>query len=224
VTLLFVHSPLVGPSTWHPVARLLAERGVPGLTPSLSEALAGGPPFFPRIASTIASEVPSAQAVVLVVHSGAGALVPVIASAVTVVGAVYVDAILPAPGRSWFDTAPPDLAAHVRGLAGADGLLPPWHTWFGPSAPDELLPDPDARAAFVAEVPRLPLAYFSERTPASGPALPWSAYVQLSSAYDDEAATATREGWPLVRLDADHLAPVTRPALVAEALGSLPLP
>src|SRR5205823_5194873 len=99
-----------------------------------------------------------AEPVVLVAHSGAGALVPSVAVACdgVVEAAVFVDAILPHPGTSWFDNAPASLREHLRTLA-ADTWLPPWHQWFPPGTLDDLLPDPDLRSRFIAELPRLPV-------------------------------------------------------------------
>ncbi len=75
----------------------------------------------------------SPQTLVLVAHSGAGALVPSVAVACDNVfeAAVLVDGILPYPSTSWFDTAPPALREPLRTLA-ADSWLPPWHQWFPP--------------------------------------------------------------------------------------------
>src|SRR5437763_395646 len=80
-----------------------------------------------------------------------------------------------------------------------------------------LLPDRELRRRFVKELPRLPLAYFQEQAPAArAPAR--SGYVRLSAAYDGAADEAARLGWPVWRLDADHLAMLTRPRLVADAV------
>lgn len=49
-----VHSPLVGPSTWHATAEQLRELGHDVVTPSLLEAVQQPPPFHPRLAETAA--------------------------------------------------------------------------------------------------------------------------------------------------------------------------
>ncbi len=160
---------------------------------------------------------------VLVGHSGAGALLPAVAAALPgrVRAALFVDALLPHPGRSWFDTAAPELREQLRSLA-REGRLPPWHEWFPAGAVAGLLPDATVRERFLAEVPELPLAYFEERAPEVPD---WSparcGYVRLSEAYDREAGDAAALGWPVYREDADHLAMLTRPAAVAELLGRL---
>ena len=69
-----------------------------------------GQPYYPKYAMAAAAAVDgTSDPVVVVGHSAAGALLPAIAEAVgdRTRGAVFVDAMLPQPGRSWFDTAPP---------------------------------------------------------------------------------------------------------------------
>lgn len=166
--------------------------------PSLAAALDGTGPYYPRLAATVADAIADAggEGVVLVGHSGAGALLPAVADATpaTVTAAVYVDALLPQPGASLFDTLPDEIRGQLLGLA-RDGRLPPWHEWFPPGTVEELLPDPQLRTRFCAELPGLPLAYFEEPTPApAGAAPPPGGYLQLSDAYADTAQRAERNG------------------------------
>src|SRR5690606_4988500 len=164
-------------------------------------------------------------AVVLVGHSAAGPLLPACGALLAsprgasrrVAGYLFVDAPLPAPG-SWFDTAPPELAATLRALAGSDGRLPRWSDWWPPEVMLRLLPDPALREAFCDELPRVPLAMFEEVRPPLGgwPDAP-CAYLQLSDSYADDAVEAARRGWPVEHLDAHHLAMLTHPgALVVD--------
>ena len=48
-----------------------------------------------------------------------------------------------------------------------------------------------------------------------------AAYLQLSEAYEDQAARAAGLGWPVAERMSHHLAPLTHPALVAESLHEL---
>jgi hypothetical protein len=222
---VLIHSPLVGPLTWRPTRDLLRARDVPVVVPSLAGAADGGPPYYPKLAARVAKVVRAArpaESLVLVGHSGAGALLPAVAAACdsTVEAAVFVDAILPHPGASWFDTAPPALRQHLRDLAAA-GRLPPWHQWFPPGTLDALLPDPDLRSRFITELPRLPAAYFEERAPVVPDRARRCGYLQLSAAYQDVADEAERRGWPTLREAADHLAMLTRPGLILDRLARL---
>jgi len=220
--LLLVHSPLAGSATWHPVAADLARRGYDVGVPDLAGTVAAGPPYCPRQAEAIASRA-SGQPAILIGHSGAG---PLLAAAGAIIGGargyLFVDAGLPFPGQTWLETAPPDLAAQLREMADAQGWLPPWPQWWGEEILAELIPDPDARQHFAAGCPQLPLAMLDEVHP---PAPQWPdaprAYLQLSEAYQDEAAKARALGWPVTQRPSHHLAPLTDPVLVAESLCEL---
>ena len=175
--------------------------------------------FYRTLATAMADALGDAPAVV-VVHSGAGALVPALEAAWGhLQGVIFADAILPHPGRSWFDTAPPQLADSLR--SGAEfGMLPSWDRWWPPGALERLVPDPTLRQALLAELATLPLDYFAEPAPASGLNVP-AAFLRLSGAYDDEARGATRMGWPVVNLPLHHLAMLTHPDAVAGAIAGL---
>jgi hypothetical protein len=222
VRLVLAHSPLIGAASWDAVAVDLAGRGYEVSLPDLTGTLAAGPPYVPRQAEAIARGA-SGRPAVLIGHSAAGPLLA-LAGALTgeLRGYVFVDARLPIPGQSWMDTAPPGVVAQRRAMADAEGWLPPWSQWWGDEALAGLLPDPRRRREFTASCPRLPLAMFAEVHPqAPGwPAAP-AAYLQLSDAYEDPAARAKELGWPVTRRLSHHLALLTEPAVVAEALCAL---
>jgi Alpha/beta hydrolase family len=224
--LVLLHSPLVGPLTWNPAAASLHAAGYHVAVPSLTGVVEGGPPYYRRLAGRVAETIRQAnptEAVVLIGHSGAGALLPAAAEATgtPLAAAVFVDAILPHPGVNWFETAPPALREQLRGLA-HDGRLPPWHQWFPPEVVTGLLPEEGLRRRFIAELPRLPLTYFEERAPVvSGWPAARCGYLRLSGAYDEVADEAERQGWVVVREPADHLAMLTRPAAISGLLDRL---
>ena len=218
--LLLVHSPLVGCGTWEPIAEVLAGGGYAVTVPDLGGTVTAGPPYHSRQAEVIHDSA-GGQPVVLVGHSGAG---PLLAAAGMMLGEqargyIFVDAGLPTPGRSWMETVPPDLAAQLRGMADSEGWLPPWSRWWGEEELAALLPDPVLRRRFAAECPRLPLAMFEEAHPlvTGWPNAP-GGYIQLSEAYDDEAARAGELGWPVRRRPSHHLGLLTAPAQVAGEL------
>jgi hypothetical protein len=220
-TLLFVHSPVAGPSTWIYTAEVLRENGFGYVVPDLTALATMDPPYYPKYATAAAAAVDEGSGPVVVVgHSAAGALLPAIAEAVgdRTHGAVFVDAMLPQPGRSWFDTAPPGLEAQLRGLAD-HGLLPPWHEWFPPAALEQLVPDRARRRHLIAEIPRLPLAYFDEPAPPARFAESVAcAFLRLGAPFDAAAAEAERLGWWVARRDWDHLRMITAPRAVADLI------
>ena len=219
---VLLHSPLLGPLAWQGVAAELRRRGHAADAPAWPPLLGVVEGYYEGLTAGLADALASSpDALLLVAHSGAGALMPALAARLgaRVSGVVYVDAILPHPGRSWFETAPADLREQLR--AGAlMGELPAWDAWWPPGALERLVPAAGQRAALVAELEPLPIGYFEETAPATPLSAP-AAYLQLSGAYDDESQVAARSGWPLVRLPLHHLAMLTNPEPVAAALESL---
>jgi hypothetical protein len=218
---VLLHSPLMGPLAWQAVAAELRRRGQTADAPAWTLLGAVEGAYYDALAEGMAETLCRIEEPLwLVAHSGAGGLVDHLeAHLANVAGVILVDAILPHPGKSWFETAPPDLAQQLRAGAQA-GDLPPWDQWWPPGALERLVPDAAPREALVGELASLPLAWFEEAAPAStyrGP----TAYLQLSGAYDAESQAAARYGWPLVRLPLHHLAMLTHPEAVAGALVSL---
>ena len=221
--LVLVHSPLVGCGTWEPIANDLAGDGYAVAVPDLAGTVTAGPPYHLRQAQVIAGWA-AGQPVILIGHSRAG---PLLATAGTMLGEivrgyVFVDARLPAPGHSWLETVQPGLAARLREMADPRGWLPPWSQWWAEEELAALLPDPAVRQHFAAGCPRLPMAMLEEVHP---PAPGWpnapSGYLQLSEAYEGDAARARELGWPVRQLLCHHLALLTEPGQVAREIRQL---
>ena len=221
--LILLHSPFVGPASWGGVTAALAVRGHAVTAPAWPRLEPIRDAFYRTLAQDMASRIDAeeGEAPILVTHSGGGALIPALEAAMTTPPAavILVDAILPHPGKSWMDNAPPQLAVQLRN--GVDmGLLPAWDQWWPPGALARLVPDPAALAALTSELEGLPLDFLEEDAPAMSLQSP-AAYLQLSGAYDDEGQYAVRQGWPVVRLPLHHLAMLTHAEAVAGAIHGL---
>ncbi|MDQ2810094.1 MAG: alpha/beta hydrolase [Chloroflexota bacterium] len=220
---VLIHSPLVGPLTWEPVAVELRRRGARTLVPSLRAASVGLPYWAGHVAAVVAALQAAGAAdaaPVLVSHSGAGVLLPAVGAALgrPLGGYVFVDSDLPQDGRSRLDlfaAAHPAAAAEFRAAADAAGLLPPWTE----TDLAEDIPDPDLRCRFVAELQPLPLAVYEEAipVPAAWPDAPCG-YVHFSPPYAGAAAQARARAWPVVDLPGSHFRLLTDPVAVADAL------
>lgn len=219
--LVLVHSPLVASSIWEPVARLLAADGYAVAVPDLGGAIRAGSPYYLGLAQVIAASAASQDAV-LVGYSRAGPLLATAGTMLRARGYLFVDARLPAPGRSWIQTMAPGAAARLRELADSQGRLPPWPQWGDKEELAALVPDPVARQQFEAGCPRLPLALLEEAQPPA-PGWPDAAcgYLQFSAAYQEEAASARDLGWPVTHQPGHHLALLTAPGPVAQAIREL---
>lgn len=219
---VLVHSPLVGPTTWAPVTRELERRGRVAVVPSLLGVAEASEPQWrhvPDAVRTATSHLP--QRIVLVGHSGAGLLLPVIADASDneVAATVFVDSFLPPPtGR--LELGPPTFMNQLRAMA-TGGVLPRWSDWFGADAMRRLVPDARLRADLEAEMPCLPLSYFRATVPVPDdwPNRPCGYLLLSAVAYGESAAQARAYGWPVIEVrDVEHLATATDPVRVTEAL------
>ena len=221
--ILLLHSPLLGPGSLRGLATALTGLGVEAEAPAWPRLSSIAGDYYPTLAGSLAATIDgvAGSPVVLAAHSGAGALVPALVGSLRtkVAGVIFIDAILPHSGRSWFDTAPREMRDQLR--AGAQmGQLPPWDDWWPPGALERLVPETAVREALLTELEPLPLGYFEETAPDLDLRQP-AAYLRLSGGYEDEARIAGRHGWPVVNLPLNHLAPVSQPQAVASALASL---
>ena len=223
---VLIHSPLVGPLTWTLVAEELRRRGHDVVVPRLDnpERPTGG--LFRHHAERVrqAVEAHSRTApVILVGHSGAGAVLPAAGDTLVnaVVGYVFVDAGLPRDRATRLDDAPPDFAKRIHDLA-ADGLIPPWAQWWSDDVLAALIPDSDQRERFAEELEPLPVALFDEpiSVPPAWPDAPCG-YFLLSAAYDDAAAQASAAGWQVEAIDGTHLHMLVDPVVVADGVEAL---
>jgi hypothetical protein len=212
VQLPLVHSPLVGCGTWRPVASDLAGDGFAITIPDLAGTIVAGPPYHLRQAQVIA-DCADGQPVILGAQPGGAAAghgrhdagreglrlrlcrLPVASAGALLDG--YRD---------------PRSGGRLREMVDSHGRLPSWPRWWDEEELAACLPDPPVRQHFAAGCPRLPLAMLEEVHP---PAPRWpdarGAYLQLSEAYEAEAARARELGfWRL-------LVPLTEDRVLAKA-------
>jgi pimeloyl-ACP methyl ester carboxylesterase len=219
---VLVHSPLVGPTSWLPVAQALERRGRIAAVPSLVGVAEAPEPQWRHVSDAVRRATGHLrQRIVLVGHSGGGLLLPVIADALDseVAALVFVDSFVPPPaGR--LPLGPHAFMDQLRAMA-TDGVLPPWSHWFGADAMRELVPDERLRADLEAEMPSLPLSYFEAtvRVPDVWMDRPCGYLLLSAGPYGKSAAEARAYGWPVIEIrDVQHLAIATNPIPVAEAL------
>ncbi|RKN45278.1 alpha/beta fold hydrolase [Micromonospora endolithica] len=207
---VLLHSLLLGPLTWAPVAARLRARGAAAIVPSLVRvADADDAPFWPRIGATVSESVTHLrpdQPIVLVAHSNAGLLVPTVVVAVgrPVVGCLFVDASLPSRCGPT-PAASPERLAYLRSMA-TQGRLPPWTTWWEESATASLFPDARTRSMVAAEQPRVPLSYYEQQFPVP---VGWDhrpcGYLCYGPPYDRTAQEARTRGWDVAEIPGGHL-------------------
>jgi alpha-beta hydrolase superfamily lysophospholipase len=220
---VLVHSPLVGPATWAPVAGRLAARGLPVAVPELRDASEAGVPFWQQhaesCAAALADDSPGLR-LILAGHSGAGLLLPAIARACgrPVAAYVCVDSDLPLGDGSRLarmEREAPDFAAELRAHLAAGRRFPEWTD----ADLREAIPDQQLRREVLADLRPRSLSFFEEPIPgfAGEPDAPCR-YLQLSEAYAAPAARVRALGWPCLTVRGGHFHMLVDPAGVADAI------
>ncbi|WP_278234602.1 hypothetical protein [Isoptericola sp. AK164] len=211
----FLPSPFLGPAVWEPVAQRLRSHG---WRTHVADTAGTSPA---EVLDRCEASLPDDDLLVLVPHSNAGLYVPAIAAAGPLAGTVFVDAALP-PASGTAPLVPPALREQLRELADADGLLPPWPSWWPREEVRRLLPDDDTLDRLRAEAPRLPVTYVesSVEVPAG-----WErdrlAYLAFGDTYAAETRRAEESGWPTATLPGGHLHMLRDPDDVATSLAGL---
>lgn len=220
LTAVLLHSPFLGPASLQPLAGRLSATGITTLVPDLRDAVISAPVHLRLVHEFVGglSSAATTNPLVLIGHSGAGPLLPSFAEAAEdrVAALIYLDAELPTPGRSWEETAPVELVDELRSRA-RHGRLPPWHSWFDPDLLATLVPDDALRDSMIDEEPEVASTFLTDRRSDADWAGP-AGYIQLSAPYAVAADQAEERGWPVRRIETHHLAPLTRPAAIADAL------
>jgi pimeloyl-ACP methyl ester carboxylesterase len=217
--MVLVHSPLVGPFTWSLVAKQLQADGFDVLVPVLTDSGKTPPPYWQQHAACVQQalvSIPPERPLVLVGHSGAGSLLPVLAQAARhpVKASLFVDADLPHPGKTQLEEMPEEL----RRLLASGERFPNWKD----EDLREVLPDGRARQRILAEVQPRPLTFFEEVLPeVSG----WSdapgGHLLFTQGYRPYLEQAQGAEWPSRMLPAGHFHLLVDPVAVAATLVEL---
>ncbi len=153
---------------------------------------------------------------ILAAHSAAGLLLPSVAEGTNASMLLFVDARVP---PQYGKTAPVDaeFLKFIDALPTEQGRLPAWSHWWGAGL-DKAITDPQLRAQFERDLPRLTRAWFDDVAGIPN----WDArpcgYLQLSRTYASEARDASHRGWPRVTIEGTHLDPTIEPNRTADAL------
>jgi hypothetical protein len=221
---ILIHSPLVGPLAWQPVADELTRWGYRTVVPRLDLATA---PYWRGYADLIAratDSIPPETSLIPVAHSAAGLLLPTLHLLLPgrpVYRYLAVDAALPRAVTSLMDIIPPGARVTLDLLRAQakDGLLPAWGTGWPEETWSQLVPDAKLRDRFRAQLRPIPLALYEEPIPAPGnwPDAP-CAYLQFSELYRDARDRAAALGCRTRRLAGGHLHMLVDPVRVADEL------
>ena len=226
--IVLVHSPLTTSDVWGDLAAHLCDRGC---TVTVTEVRDDDPPYASRFVAHVAQQLQLAAPddhVVLIGHGAAGPLLPQIGFARQAVGRpvrgyVFVDALLPRTvgPSSLMDliaASDPERAEGLTTRLAKNGMFPPVDDTELVGA----VPDPDVRAALLADLRPRGLDFFTEALPSpiDWPDAPCG-FVQLSDTFATEARSAAQRGWTVSSVEAHHFWAVSDPDGLARALGDV---
>lgn len=154
------------------------------------------------------------ESVSVVGHSGAGAFLPAIGSAVggKLAGLIFVDALVPPANRPYSPSQ--EMNVLLDSVTDGNHLLP-WLEWWPPKVVELFLPDPADRHLLTSDMPTVPRSFYDRPiTNPSGWTEGHCGYLQLSQTYRPEREQASKWDWPTVSIDANHLSIVTQPRVI----------
>ena len=208
-TVILIHSPLVGVSTWSLVAEEMRQRSINVIVPELIDSPDSTEPFWKQHVESInraLARLARSQAVTLVAHSGAGPLLPAIGRSLDkpVNAYIFVDAGIPHDGATRLDMMnieDPQWARQFQSDLEIGASFPNWDS-------DDLrmiIPDKKLRKQVIAEIRPRKLDFFSEPIPVfkEWPNAP-CIYIQFSEAYNRPATWAQQAGWKTHKLVGGH--------------------
>ena len=218
-SLLLVHSPLVGPSSWGPFADAAIQRGIDVVCPDLTGVADVKAPRWPYFIATAVDAAKRLKSTIVVGHSGAGAVLPAIGEQLgdRLSALVFVDAVVPPIGGAY--RTPAEMVGLLDEKT-ANGILLKWLDWWPAEDVEDLLPRLDDRTAVAADMPRLPRSLYEEEVsvPQSWSAAMRCGYLKLSDAYDEEYAEAQARHWSRVKLEETHFSIYTDAETVLNGL------
>jgi len=217
-TFVLIHAPLAGPGTWSLVADELRSRGHDVIVPSLPDAAEAGAPYWPRYAAAVGrsvEELPAERSLMLVAHSGAGLMLPLVRQTTgrPVEAYVFVDAMVPEDGML------PAEEGYFRRIA-VDGFIPPFSEAVLRAVG---IDDESIRGRLLSELRPLPLGVYEEPIPVfeGWPDAPCG-YIRftrtLRTAYERFVQRARRQGWAYREVDGNHFHMLVDSKVVAAAL------
>ncbi len=219
---VLIHSPLVSAFTWSRVAEEMRRRAIDVVVPPLHEAADSPLPLWQQHAEAVANalqETPPETRVILVAHSGAGLLLPVIGkfSPRPVDGYVFVDAGILFHDASHLDLRVAEDAERAAAFEGElrNGLRFP--QWTSEDLSEEIPNGADREQVVVGLQPR-GLEFFTEILPAFDfPNAP-CAYLQFTEWYDLYARQAQERGWKYQKMEGGHFQILSEAVRVTDAL------
>lgn len=224
MSLALIHSPLVDTTTWKYLAPELEQSGYSGAIAQIEDPSDSSSSWWQRhVESAAATLTGLASPYILVGHSGAGPLLPLIGSRLLSppAGYIFVDAgilweedsrlgMMYAEDETW--------ATEFETYLRRGGTFPNWEE----ALFVEIIPNAELRKALIQSLRPKPFSFFTEPIPV---AARWDripcAYLQLSDTYKSYATAARAKGWVVDTIEGHHFSMMTDPQQITKAIMAL---
>lgn len=223
LTYILIHSPLVGPLTWQVVHDEMGRRAIESIVLILSDDPNSALPYWQQHAESATrglAHTPQDRSIVLIAHSGAGPLMPIIRQSMerSIEGYVFVDAGIPRDGASRMDLMrmeDPEWSEQFHQTLLQGERFPNWNE----DDLREVIPNDVLRRKMARELNPRPLSFFTEPIPVFGgwPDAP-CAYIKFSTSYEWDFEQAKQAGWLCREIDAGHFHMLADPSLVTSEI------
>jgi pimeloyl-ACP methyl ester carboxylesterase len=221
ITIVLIHSPLVDSTTWNYLAPALKQNGYSVVLAPLNNSSISPESWWRQdVEAAVTSLTELSSPYILVGHSGAGPLLPLIGQRLPTppAGYIFVDAgilwepnsrlgMMVAEDEVWGT----EFEAYLR----EGGTFPNWED----EQLADIIPNAEMRRKLIHYLRPKPLSFFTETVPvpAGWDGVP-CAYLQLSDTYTPYATTAQAKGWVVERMKGHHFSMMTDPDEVANVL------
>jgi hypothetical protein len=222
-TYVLIHSPLVGPLTWQLIHEEMEKRSVESIVPTLSDFPISTRPYWQQHAESLAKSLsltPQNRRIILVAHSGAGPLLPIMRQSIvhSIEAYVFVDAGIPRNAASRIDLMrleDPEWADQFHQSLLLGERFPNWND----DDLKEVIPNAALRRKMIAEINPRSLAFFTEPIPvfANWPDAP-CAYIKFSTSYDWDFRQAKQARWLVREVNAGHFHMLVDPSGVTNLI------
>lgn len=212
---VLIHSPLVGKFTWKAVAKQLTASGHEVHIPDLDDKKKSKHPFWKQEVDSIDLTVENP---IIVGHSAAGAILPIIGEKLGAIGYIFVDAVLTFESTTRLDLLrleDSEFAQSIEAYLSGGGKYPDWTD----EQLIDMIPSAKIRKKLIKHMHPRDIRFFRETIdiPNNWNHVPCG-YIQLTDRYQLYATVARAHQWCVIQHKSHHFALLTEPEKIAKLI------
>jgi len=212
---VLIHSPLVGKHTWKLVAKQLEASGHEVYVPELLDKRKSKYPFWKQQVDSIDLDVENP---IVIGHSAAGAILPIIGEKLNASAYIFVDAVVTFESTTRLDLLRLEdtgFAQEIEAHLNSGGKFPDWTD----EQLSAVIPSPKLRKKLLKHMRPRDMRFFRESIdiPPNWNHVPCG-YIQLSDSYQLYATVAKAHQWYVLDYPSQHFAILTEPEKISDLI------